>query len=94
MLMTLYERPKIGGVRPGLTYQPFNQRVLFLDVTQTGTEAAAASYALLSYKCGRNPIALPPVEFLATRPFVFLIHDKKSSVILFMARIADPSVTR
>ncbi|MDR1312532.1 MAG: serpin family protein [Deltaproteobacteria bacterium] len=59
----------------------------FVDVTEEGTEAAAASAAVVTR-------ALPPSRpkaFKADRPFVFLIMDRDTGAILFLGRLDDPS---
>lgn len=60
----------------------------YVDVTEEGTEAAAATgigVALISAQ-----IAPPVTVFRADRPFVFLIRDTKTGLILFAGRVANP----
>jgi len=59
----------------------------FVDVNEEGTEAAAATGVLI------RPLArrVTPT-FLADHPFVFVIRDNRSGSVLFMGRVADPSV--
>ncbi len=57
----------------------------FVDVDETGTEAAAATAVVL----GVGPIV--PFEFHANSPFLFLIRDNSTGTILFMGRVSDPS---
>lgn len=54
----------------------------FIDVNETGTEAAAATAVLIT-KSG-SP------TFRADHPFLFLIRDKQTNSILFMGRVMDP----
>ncbi|MCX7045811.1 MAG: serpin family protein [Candidatus Sumerlaeota bacterium] len=61
----------------------------YVDVNEEGTEAAAAT--------GLAPMAmeeaLPPVPVFKTdHPFLFLIRDMRSGCILFIGRIANPSL--
>lgn len=59
----------------------------FVSVDEAGTEAAAATAVLL-----RNESAgPPPVTVAIDRPFIFLIRDWATSVILFVGRVLDPS---
>jgi serpin B len=34
----------------------------------------------------------PPDEFKADHPFLFLIRDNESGLVLFLGRVADPSL--
>lgn len=34
---------------------------------------------------------LPPVEFTADRPFIFLIRVRETGAVLFMGQVLDPS---
>jgi serpin B len=62
----------------------------FVDVTENGTEAAAATAGVVGL------MAMPPgpkeeiKEFKADHPFVFFIQNKRSGTILFMGRVSDP----
>lgn len=61
----------------------------FVDVNETGTEAAAATSTIITATAMRMPE--PPIVFNADHPFLFLIRDVKSGSILFLGRVADPS---
>jgi serpin B len=58
----------------------------FVDVNEEGTEAAAATGAVVALA---SAPAEPPV-FRADHPFVFLIRDRSSGSILFLGRITNP----
>lgn len=93
-----------GGAQfPGITdsMDP-NQRVFigavlhkaWVDVTEKGTEAAAATSVMM------RPASAAPMreetepftpEFRADRPFLFLIRDSKTGLILFMGRMVKPA---
>lgn len=66
----------------------------FVDVSEEGTEAAAATGAVVGLKMsapsGSPP---PPPVFRADRPFLFLIQENTTESILFMGRVADPTRT-
>ncbi len=58
----------------------------FINVNETGTEAAAATAVVI------EATAFAPLpEFRADRPFLFFIIDKHTGAILFMGRVADPT---
>ena len=58
----------------------------FVDVNEKGTEAVAATGAAACKADG-----VPPEHFTADRPFVFLIRDRKTGIVLFLGRVTDPS---
>jgi serpin B len=55
---------------------------VFIDVSEEGTEAAAATAAFM--------LASGPPGFHVTRPFLFYVIDDTTSAILFQGRIVDP----
>lgn len=58
----------------------------FIEVNEKGTEAAAATG--VSIRLTGAPIG---EVFWADHPFIFLIRDLDTSVIMFMGRVSDPS---
>jgi serpin B len=59
----------------------------FVDVAEEGTEAAAATgigASLVSMPIDPDPV------FRADRPFVFLIRDTRSGLVLFAGRLMNP----
>ena len=62
----------------------------FVDVDEEGTEAAAATTAVVDFDYAVTP--LPP-SFRADHPFVFLIRENRTGSILFMGRTSDPTKT-
>ena len=63
----------------------------FVEVNEEGTEAAAAT-AVGMDMLSALPSKPPPVPvFRADHPFLFAIRDRKSSAILFLGRVADPT---
>ena len=58
----------------------------FIEVNEKGTEAAAATGVAM-----RLSAALPGEVFRADHPFIFLIRDLDTGVIMFMGRVSDPS---
>ncbi len=63
----------------------------FVEVSEKGTEAAAATAALTKEEEEGAPVMVPftPV-FRAERPFVFLIRDRQSGGVLFLGRVVNP----
>ncbi len=58
----------------------------FIDVSEEGTEAAAATAVVIVRKS-----AMMPMDFNVNRPFMFLIRDNQSGTILFMGRVVKPN---
>jgi len=59
-----------------------------IEVTEEGSEAAGVTGVLLGVRSG------PPAnvqQMIVTRPFVFVIHDKKNNIPLFIGKIASPT---
>ena len=61
----------------------------FVAMDEEGTEAAAATAVAI----GVTSVPDDPPRFVADRPFIFLIRDTETGLILFMGRILDPSQT-
>jgi serpin B len=61
----------------------------FIKVDEKGTEAAAAT-AVSMAKAGGMPAK--PAELKADRPFLYFVRDIESGLVLFMGRVADPSM--
>jgi serpin B len=59
----------------------------FVEVDEAGTEAAAATGAVMGTK---SVMVDKPVAFRADRPFIFLIRDIQSGSILFVGRLVEP----
>ena len=64
----------------------------FVEVNEKGTEAAAATAVIVASPASMPPTPLPPVVMDVDRPFIFLIRDTRTDAILFLGRVADPSV--
>ena len=60
----------------------------FVDVSEQGTEAAAATGMSMRASAMRMPE--PAVVFRADHPFLFLIRDTRSGVILFIGHLMNP----
>jgi len=58
----------------------------FIEVNEEGSEAAAATGAVLMSRS----MPLPPEPFHADHPFVFFIRDTKTGMLLFQGRVVNP----
>ena len=58
----------------------------FIEVNEKGTEAAAATGVSIALSA-----AIQEEVFRADHPFMFLIRDVDTGVIMFMGRVTDPS---
>ena len=64
------------------------QHKAFIEVDETGTEAAAATAVVVGVE------SMPmdePIKVSIDRPFIFFIVDNDSGSVLFMGRVLDPS---
>ena len=63
----------------------------FVNVTESGTEAAAATAVVMMVgSAGPEPVIKPKI-FKADHPFIFIIQQKDTGNILFMGRVSDPT---
>ncbi|HEX5457058.1 MAG TPA: serpin family protein, partial [Candidatus Nitrosotalea sp.] len=61
----------------------------FVDVDEKGTEAAASTAIVMTVAVMGGGV--PPLEFNADHPFIFLIYDNHTGLILFAGQVEDPS---
>ncbi|KAI3688926.1 hypothetical protein L2E82_46865 [Cichorium intybus] len=61
----------------------------FVEVNEEGTEAAAASAAVVML---RSLMTGEKVDFVADHPFVFVIREDMTGVVLFVGQMVDPRV--
>jgi serpin B len=59
----------------------------YVDVTEQGTEAAAATAVVMAMRS----LPLPPPVFRADHPFVFLIRENSTGSVLFLGRVMNPN---
>lgn len=60
----------------------------FVEVNEEGTEAAAASAAVVTLRS----LPMDPMDFVADHPFMFLIREDMTGVVLFTGHVLNPSV--
>ena len=58
----------------------------FVSVDEQGTEAAAATGAVVQLESERPD----PVLVAIDQPFIFLVRDSDTGAILFLGRVLDP----
>ncbi|XP_020688967.1 serpin-ZX-like [Dendrobium catenatum] len=58
-----------------------------IEVDEEGTVAAAATAVTVMLMC-----YIPPVSFVADHPFMFVLREDVTGVILFFGHVANPSV--
>jgi len=71
----------------GLYVSSVVQKV-FVEVNEEGSEAAAATGAVVMMRS----MPAPNKMFNVDHPFIFLIRDKLTGMVLFKGRVVDPSV--
>lgn len=59
----------------------------FIAIDESGTEAAAATAVIIGTESA--PVG-PELDFIADRPFFFVIRDNDTDTILFMGRVSEP----
>ena len=57
----------------------------FIDVNTKGTEAAAVTYVGMKYEAAA-PVTSVPVDFIADRPFFYIISESSTGSILFIGQ--------
>jgi serpin B len=62
----------------------------FVEVNEEGTEAAAATAVVMVLGAAMVKPAPPPI-FRADHPFLFLIRDRRTKLVLFLGRLLDPT---
>ena len=63
----------------------------FIEVNETGTEAAAATFIGVHAVSLHVPVEEPKI-FHADHPFLYLIRDRKTGAVLFLGRVAGLGV--
>jgi serpin B len=61
----------------------------YIEVNEQGTEAAAATGVVMEAAAVYPEV--PPTVFRADHPFLFLIQDNNTGIILFEGVVMDPS---
>src|ERR1039458_9561852 len=88
MPTTFTDQADFSGIDPkrGLAISEFVHKA-FVDVSEEGTEAAAATGITMRATAMRMPEQA--VVFRADHPFIFLIRDTRTGVVLFIGRLMN-----
>ncbi len=63
----------------------------YVDVDETGTEAAATTaVTMVATAMAPTQVTIQPIPFVADHPFIYLIRNNQTGEILFMGRMIDP----
>ena len=89
MPTTFTDKADFSGIDPkrGLAISDVFHKA-FVDVSEEGTEAAAATDITMRATAMRMPEQA--VVFRADHPFIFLIRDTRTGVVLFIGRLMNP----
>jgi serpin B len=89
MPMAFTDKADFSGIDPkrGLAISEVVHKA-FVDVSEQGTEAAAATGVTMRATAMRMPEQA--VVFRADHPFLFLIRDTRTGVVLFIGRLMNP----
>ena len=82
-----------GGIAPALHLAAALQKAT-ITVDEDGTEAAAATVAIARATSAAPVPEPPPRPFVADRPFLFLIREPRTGLILFLGRVTKPTAPR
>ncbi|KAK1645806.1 hypothetical protein QYE76_063611 [Lolium multiflorum] len=63
----------------------------FVEVNEEGTEAAAATAAVVTLRS--LPVEPVKMDFVADHPFLFVIREDMTGVVLFIGHVANPLVS-
>ena len=61
----------------------------FIEVDETGSEASAASGMVMKFRSAM--LDKEEIHFKADHPFLFLVRDLQTDLLLFRGRVSDPS---
>ena len=83
-------RADFSGIAPQLYIGTAMQKAN-VTVDEAGTEAAAATFAAMPACAMPGPPPPPPRPFVADKPFLFLIRETRTGLVLFLGRVCKPA---
>jgi serpin B len=87
-MKSAFDGADLSGIsEPSLFISAVRQRT-FVEVNEEGTEAAAVTAVTVASAIEMNPPK--PFQMVVDRPFLVLIADEQTGVILFMGVVFDP----
>lgn len=82
MLDAFSQTADFSGMAPGLFISLVKHKA-FIEVNEKGSEAAASTAVVMTKSL--------PIEFVANRPFIFLIRNNQTKSILFLGSVLNPA---
>ena len=83
-----FRKADFSGIADGLLFISAVRQQTFVEVNEEGTEAAAVTGVPQSKGIHTDPPK--PFQMIVDRPFLFLIEDQVTRMILFMGVVFDP----
>ncbi|KAK1395727.1 Serpin-ZX [Heracleum sosnowskyi] len=65
----------------------------FIEVDESGTEAAAATVAVMGYGCCATRVQEFRIDFVADHPFLYVIREDQTGIVQFIGQVLNPSTT-
>lgn len=65
----------------------------FIEVDESGTEAAAATVAVMGFGSCAIPIQELRIDFVADHPFLYVIRENNTGIVQFIGQVLNPSTT-
>jgi serpin B len=89
-MKSAFGKADLSGVSDRGLFISAVRQATFVEVNEEGTEAVALTGMTLATGLEMNPPK--PFKMIVDRPFLFLIADEQTGVILFMGVVFDPGV--
>jgi serpin B len=83
-----FGKADFSGISSGRLFISAVRQRTFVQVNEEGTEAAAVTGVPMDSGIEENPPK--PFEMIVDRPFLFLIEDQRTGIILFTGIVYDP----